>query len=256
MNKFLASGVVLFVAMAASGCLVSESKYKMAVEETEAARTELEKVRAQKNALEQQMKSIKESNAKLVGEAETALAELQRLKDSRDRDREAIEARIRDQEQKIKDLTAQQKALKQEYDEAKHRSETLQATVARYQKELKDRQRPVEMAPPAAARPPVKSLPAPPAPVAPAPKMPTPPTQPLPGASPVPSPPGQQAGLAPVNINKASANDMVLFLGLSKEVAERVVANRPYKLKGELVAKNVLPKGTFDVIKDRITVAP
>jgi hypothetical protein len=49
---------------------------------------------------------------------------------------------------------------------------------------------------------------------------------------------------------------MVLFLGLSKDVAERVVANRPYRLKGELVAKNVLPKGTFDVIKDRITVTP
>jgi hypothetical protein len=49
---------------------------------------------------------------------------------------------------------------------------------------------------------------------------------------------------------------MVLFLGLTKEVAERVATNRPYRLKGELVAKDVLPKATFDVIKDRITVSP
>jgi len=34
------------------------------------------------------------------------------------------------------------------------------------------------------------------------------------------------------------------------------VANRPYKIKGELVAKNALPKETFDMIKDKITVAP
>ncbi|GJL66007.1 MAG: hypothetical protein NPIRA05_09780 [Nitrospirales bacterium] len=58
-----------------------------------------------------------------------------------------------------------------------------------------------------------------------------------------------------VNINKASASDLILFLGLTKEVAEEVVANRPYRLRGELVAKQVVPKATFDVIKDRITAA-
>jgi hypothetical protein len=35
-----------------------------------------------------------------------------------------------------------------------------------------------------------------------------------------------------------------------------VVANRPYKVRGELVAKNVLPQATYDVIKDRITLTP
>jgi hypothetical protein len=49
---------------------------------------------------------------------------------------------------------------------------------------------------------------------------------------------------------------MVLFLGLTKEMADRIVSNRPYRIKGELVAKNVLPKETFDMIKDRITVTP
>jgi hypothetical protein len=47
---------------------------------------------------------------------------------------------------------------------------------------------------------------------------------------------------------------MVLFLGLNREVAERVVANRPYRLKGELVAKNIMPKAVFDSIRDKISV--
>ena len=59
-----------------------------------------------------------------------------------------------------------------------------------------------------------------------------------------------------MNVNKASASDMVLVLGLTKDMADRVVSNRPYRVKGELVAKNVVPKETFDMIKDRITVSP
>jgi len=46
-----------------------------------------------------------------------------------------------------------------------------------------------------------------------------------------------------------------LFLGLTKSMAEKVVASRPYRLRGELVAKKVIPKATFDVIKDRITAS-
>jgi hypothetical protein len=59
-----------------------------------------------------------------------------------------------------------------------------------------------------------------------------------------------------MNINKVSANDMVLFLGLKQDEADRIVNNRPYRVKGELVAKNVVPKETFDLIKDRISVSP
>lgn len=102
-------------------------------------------------------------------------------------------------------------------------------------------------------------MPVPPAPPVAAPKMPVPsakaPVAKAPAAT-QPAPASQSAALAPVNVNTASSNDMVLFLGLTKEVAERIVTNRPYKVRGELVAKNVLPKATYDVIKDRITVAP
>jgi DNA uptake protein ComE-like DNA-binding protein len=59
-----------------------------------------------------------------------------------------------------------------------------------------------------------------------------------------------------MNVNRASSSEMVLLLGLPKDVADRIVSNRPYKVKGELVAKNVGPKETFDMIKDRISVSP
>jgi DNA uptake protein ComE-like DNA-binding protein len=80
-----------------------------------------------------------------------------------------------------------------------------------------------------------------------------------PAPSGMPAPPtvkDSQPMPSSMNVNKASAGDMVLVLGLSKEVADRIVANRPYRVKGELVAKNVVPKDTFDLIKERISVSP
>jgi DNA uptake protein ComE-like DNA-binding protein len=71
-----------------------------------------------------------------------------------------------------------------------------------------------------------------------------------------PSPSGTAAAGGIMNVNRASSSEMVLLLGLPKDVADRIVSNRPYKVKGELVAKNVVPKETFDMIKDRISVSP
>ena len=79
------------------------------------------------------------------------------------------------------------------------------------------------------------------------------PSVPAPLAPDMKTPPAMAAAM---NVNKASVGDMVLVLGLSKDVADRIVSNRPYRLKGELVAKNVVPKETFDLIKDRISVSP
>ncbi|TAJ09244.1 MAG: hypothetical protein EPO61_06695 [Nitrospirae bacterium] len=248
MRKSLMLGAALAVAVGSGGC-VSSGKYQQAVAETESARAELERVRQQKNTLEQQVKTLKDSNGKIIAEAELAQAELQRIKDSRDKEREGVEGRVRDQEQKIKELMTQHRTLRQDYDEAKQRNETLTAAVNRYQKELKDRQSGVPGSP---ALPKAPMMPVPPAPPTAAPKLP-PPSAKAPVAA---APATQSAALAPVNVNTASSNDMVLFLGLTKEVAERIVTNRPYKVRGELVAKNVLPKATYDVIKDRITVAP
>jgi DNA uptake protein ComE-like DNA-binding protein len=247
--------VTVAAALALQGCVVSKSKYEMAMAEAESARTELERIRSQKAALDQQVKSLKDLNSKLSGDAELVSAELQRVKESREKERTGVEGRVKELEQKVKEVVGQNRSLRQEYEDMKHHNEALKSTVARYQKELKERPKgtaaPAATPTPGAPRaslsvPPSPSAGAlPPVPQPPA-SVPTPPTAALPKAP---------AGVTAVNINTASANDMVLFLGMSREVAEKVISNRPYKLKGELVAKNIMPKTSFDLIKDRITTS-
>ena len=215
--------VVVVGAMLATGC-VGTKKYEEAVAEAENAKMELEKTRQQKTAMEQQVKTLKELNVKFGSEAQAARDELQRIEHGRDKERGAVESRTKELEDKVKALAAQNRSLRLEFEDVKRHNETLKSLVARYQKELKDRSRPAA-------------------------------SSPAPGAAVAP-PPAPVAASTAMNINKASANDMVLFLGLKQDEADRIVSNRPYRVKGELVAKNVVPKETFDLIKDRISVSP
>ena len=231
-------GVLVLAAMMAGGC-VSSGKYETAVAEAEDAKNRTEKVQLQKKALEDEVKSLREQKTKLAADLELASAERQRLEDSLGKERGGVNTRVRDLEQRSRDLTARNRALQQELASVKKQNDSLKGTVARYQKALKE--------PPASLPPAVPVPPKPPsAPAAPAAVTPVP-------AAPVPAAP--QAGLAPVNVNTASASDMVLFLGITKEEADKIVAGRPYKVKQELVVKNVLAKAKFDAIKDRISVA-
>ena len=133
-----------------------------------------------------------------------------------------------------KAMSSQNRNVRAEYEDVKRHNETLKSLVARYQKELKDRSRSVTGSLTPSSLPPLSGA----APAA---------------ASPAPAP---AAASAAMNVNKASASDMILFLGLKKDEADRIVTNRPYRVKGQLVAKNVVPKETFDMIKDRISVSP
>jgi DNA uptake protein ComE-like DNA-binding protein len=218
--------------------MVKESSYKASVAEAQAAKEELERTRAQKSALEQQAKTLKDLNVKFGNEAQAARDELARIEHSRDKERGAVDTRTKELEDKVKQLASQNRGMRQEYEDVKRHNETLRSLVARYQKELKERPRAASVTPSA----PFASVPPPPVPSVP--------------AAPAVAPPPAQTAAAPMNLNKASANDMILFLGLSKDVADRIISNRPYRLKGELVAKNVVPKDTFDLIKDRVTVGP
>jgi len=226
--------VVVIGAVSLVGC-VSQKKYEEAMVDVDSAKFELERTRAQKNALEQQVKTLKDLNVKFVNEAQVSHDELERIQHGRDKERGTVEGRTRELEDRVKQLSFQNRALRQEYEDVKRHNETLKSLVARYQKELKDQSRSVAGSP--------------------APS----------GSSVNPVPAGESASSVPntsqpmsssMNINKASAADMVLVLGLSKDVADRIVTNRPYRLKGELVAKNVVPKDVFDGIKERISVSP
>ncbi len=223
--------VIMVGAFLTTGC-VSTKKYEEAMSEAENAKMELEKTRQQKTAMEQQVRTLKELNVKFGNEAQAARDELQRIEHGRDKERSTIESRTKELEDKVKALSAQNRNVRQEFEDVKRHNETLKSLVARYQKELKDRSHSTGggLTPPATLTP--SHVPAVPAPSAPA------------------------AASAAMNINKVSASDLVLFLGLKKDEADRIVSNRPYKVKGELVAKNVVPKETFDMIKDRISVSP
>jgi cell division protein FtsB len=222
--------VVMVGAVSMVGC-VSQKKYEEAMVDVDSARSELERTRAQKNALEQQVKTLKDLNVKFGNEAQVAHDELERIQHGRDKERGSVEGRTKELEDRVKQLSFQNRAVRHEFEDVKRHNETLKALVARYQKELKDQSRSA-----------ASSVPS----VTPAPS----------GASAPLAMNAPQSISTSMNVNKASAGDMVLVLGLSKEVADRIVTNRPYRVKGELVAKNVVPKETFDLIKERISVSP
>jgi hypothetical protein len=232
------AGLALAGAVAVSGC-VTEKKYQEALAEADSAKGELERARSQKNALEQQVKTLKDLNSKFGSEMQQARDELQRIEHGRDKERDTIEVRTKELEDKIKQVTAQNRSIKQEYEEARRHNEQLKSLVARYQKEMKDRRPMSSMSPSSFGAPSSgpESMPG------------------KPSSSGMVAPPVAGTSLL-LNINKVSSADMVLSLGISQDVADRIVSNRPYKVKGELVAKNVVPKDVFDGIKDRITVTP
>jgi len=55
------------------------------------------------------------------------------------------------------------------------------------------------------------------------------------------------------DLNRGDASEL-LSLGLSRALADRVIENRPYRSKLELVSRLVLPEGEYAAIRDRIVV--
>jgi DNA uptake protein ComE-like DNA-binding protein len=235
--------------------MVSKSKYEASVADMESAKAELEKSRMHQEALEEQIRNLKGLNEKISTDLEMMTTEVQRIKEGRKNEHVLLETRERELDQEKAQLMAKLRVVMDQYQKVKTQNKALKDTVLRYQKELKDtRESTVGSAVGTMKTPDTpevsKSGSAPavsssviPSSKPPAPKIVTPPTLP-------------KIGGDLVNINKASVSDLVLTLGLSREVAEDVISNRPYRLRGELVAKNVIPKATFDEIKDRITASP
>ncbi len=252
MKRWVVISVVLLMGL--SGCMVSKSKYEASVADMESAKAESEKSRMHQEALEEQIRNLKGLNEKVSTDLETMTTEVQRIKEGRKNEHTLLETRERELDQEKEQLTSKLRVVVDQYQKVKAQNTALKETVVRYQKELKDTRessmgstagvmKPSEnpnmsksgIAPPV-TNPIISSKP-------PMPKIVTSPTLPKMGGD-------------LVNINKASVSDLVLTLGLTREVAEEVVSNRPYRLRGELVAKNIIPKATFDEIKDRITASP
>lgn len=260
MTRCVAIALILMVSL--SGCMVSKASYEAAVSDMESAKADLEKGRMHQEALEEQIGNLKGLNEKISTDLEMMTTEVQRIKEGRNHERTLLETREREIDEEKAKLGTKLRVITAQYQKVKAQNKTLKKTVLRYKKELKDSTGSMESTVGGAtggerlstlrtskAKTTKQNL------SSPVPSKVTPPSKPqAPKIAKLPLIP--KAGGPLVNINKASVTDLVLTLGLSRGVAEEVVSNRPYRLRGELVAKNVIPKATFDEIKGRITAAP
>jgi DNA uptake protein ComE-like DNA-binding protein len=254
--------MVLILMVGLSGCMVSQGKYEAAVSDMESAKVDLEKGRMHQDALEEQIRNLKGLNEKISTDLEIMTTEVQRIKEGRTQEQTLLETRERELEQEKAELSSKFRVMMKQYQTVRARNKSLVKDVLRYKKELKDSHDVAQSTGGGAKNGRSASTPKTSkatvaksklsSPVEPKIAVPSKPQTPKIAKLPtIPSVGGDR-----VNINKASVSNLVLSLGLSREVAEDVVANRPYRLRGELVAKNVLPKATFDEIKGRITAAP
>ena len=227
-----AASLCLLVALA--GC-VSQGAYDQNLRELRSAKDDLERVRAQNEGLNKQLLSVKESNSKLKEEIGKVSAQIPPLNDALVKERQAGEGRLKDLERQVKELTASKKAVVHELEVAKQRYEDSLKIQKRQAKELKEREQSALLPPP------------------------TPPAKPA--APSTPEPPQTSANSPPVSdllldINKATPAELTLALELAREDSDKLIKNRPYKTKEELVTKAGIAKATVEKIKDRITVGP
>jgi len=59
-----------------------------------------------------------------------------------------------------------------------------------------------------------------------------------------------------VDLNSASRKELMTLPGIGAAEAAKIIANRPYLTKSELVTKNVLPIGPFLSVKHLVVAMP
>jgi DNA uptake protein ComE-like DNA-binding protein len=55
-----------------------------------------------------------------------------------------------------------------------------------------------------------------------------------------------------LDLNSASAQELQQLPGIGEALSKKIVDNRPYKRKDELVQKKIIPQATYDKIKDNV----
>lgn len=57
----------------------------------------------------------------------------------------------------------------------------------------------------------------------------------------------------PLDLNTATESDLESLPGITKTDAERIIRNRPYRSKNELVNRRIIPEESYDQIRDYLT---
>jgi len=67
--------------------------------------------------------------------------------------------------------------------------------------------------------------------------------------------PGQPA-VPLVDINSASRDDLMTLDGIGEVRADAIIRARPFKAKGELVERRLIPESLYDKIADKVVARP
>jgi DNA uptake protein ComE-like DNA-binding protein len=57
----------------------------------------------------------------------------------------------------------------------------------------------------------------------------------------------------PLDVNKATKDQLLTLPGIKAERADRIIAGRPYSSSSDLVSRRVISQQEYDTIKDKVT---
>ncbi len=70
--------------------------------------------------------------------------------------------------------------------------------------------------------------------------------------TPPPPPPAAKAKMELLDLNSATTEQLMALPGIGDAFAAKIIAGRPYKMKNELVSKNIIPAATFKKISAKV----